>query len=107
MLYPENSIDLLNSEGCILSAKKVSGLWSFDFYNSKVSKITTPKQILDFLSGKKPLIHEDKMYIWDTYTDDMKPSPEKLSEFVVTLMKEEMETCKNDMDYFYKTYYAK
>lgn len=102
-----NKIVLLNSEGPVLSLKKVGKYWSFSFNgsNSKVSLITDPREILDFLSGKKPIVYEGKMYLWDSYSQDMKPKPDDLSNFVVSLMKDEMDRCRDDQEYFFNTYY--
>jgi hypothetical protein len=103
-MKPSTSIVLLKGEEAILTLKRIQNLWSFTFHGSHISLIAEPREIIDFLTSKKPLKSEGKLYLWDSYPEEMKPDPEKLSEIVVSIMKEEIEKCKNDHDYFYKTY---
>lgn len=105
-MSPSISVELLNSEGPVLTLKRISNHWSFTFGRDYVCLITDAREILSFLGGKKPIVHNDKMYLWDSYPDSMKPDPDKLSEFVIELMKEEMEKCKNDKEYFYNMYFT-
>jgi len=104
-MSPTHKIELLNSEGPVLTLQKVGEYWSFSFDGSKVSLITDTREILDFLSGKKPIVHEGKMYLWDSYSQDMKPKMEVLSNFVISLMKDEINRCRDDQEYFFNTYY--
>jgi hypothetical protein len=105
-MNPTQIIHLLTDEEGerIISLKRIQDHWSFSFRDSHYSLITDPREILDFLTGKKPVKSADKLYFWDSYPAEMKLDPEKLSYFVTMIMKEEMEKCKNDKDYFYNTY---
>lgn len=105
-MNPTQTVHLLTDETGenVITLKYIQGHWSFSFRDSLFSLITEPREILDFLTGKKPIKSGDKLYFWDSYPTEMKLDPEKLSAFVVLIMKEEIEKCKDDKEYFYNTY---
>lgn len=103
-MSPTLSIVLISDDEPILTLRKIQNLWSFAFRGTNISLISEPREILDFLSAKKPIKSEGKLYFWESYPEDMKPDPVKLSEYVIMIMKEEIDKCKKDKTYFYQTY---
>lgn len=97
-------IDLLNFEGPFLILQKIKDHWSFKFHNNRIESITNTREILDFISGKKPLANEGKLYFFNSYSHEAKPKEDKMLDLVSRLLREEEERCKTDKEYFFNTY---
>jgi hypothetical protein len=97
-------IDLLNFEGPFLILQKIKDHWSFKFHNNRIELITNTREILDFISGKKPLVNEGKLHFFNSYSHEAKPKEDKMLDLVNRLLREEMERCKTDKEYFFNTY---
>jgi len=102
------SFDLLNSEGPIVKIEKIGPYWNWKFHNASYHIITTPREILNFIADEYVLLNqsisERIMFKWSEFSEDMKPDREKLNKIIEILLKEEIELCKTDSAYFYKTY---
>jgi hypothetical protein len=101
------SYELLNSEGPIIQIQKIKDRWHWKFYNSKVQVVTTTKEILDFICGLSVLKDpRGNTYIWTDYPSSMKGgSPEYIQKIVLELLQEDLEKCKNDINYFTEIYF--
>lgn len=103
-MNPSFKIELLNFEGPFLILQKIKEHWSFVFNDSKIAMIVEPREILDFLSGRKPIVSNNKMHFYNSYSHESKPNEEKMLSLVTMLTNEEMERCKTDKEYFFNTY---
>jgi hypothetical protein len=101
----EKKFDLLNSEGSLVNISKINGLWHFNFFDCPYSTITTPKDILSFISGGTVTdTHNKKDYTLSDYPDSMRGTVNYLQNVVTILLREEMERCTNDQQYFFDNY---
>lgn len=103
----EKTFDLLNSEGPIVSIKKIEGHWHYSFHKSPYYTITTPKDILGNIWNDRPIYdsHNRKVYRLSEYEMSMKgDDPKYYASIVEYLLKEEMEKTAKDPEYFKNTY---
>jgi hypothetical protein len=80
----ENSIELLNSEGPILVAKKKNNLFHIIDEHKNTIAILYEREIQSFVHGDM-MIHkneEKKYWKYSEYPGDMKPDLKKLDEFI-------------------------
>lgn len=80
----KNQIELLNSEGPILKAKK-SDIDGYILYDSEDSiiDVLSHNEFIDFIYNDKPVIGTDgKEIIYSSYPKDMKPSGEEIEVFI-------------------------
>lgn len=103
-MKPSFNIELLNFEGPFLILQKIGDHWSFKFHDNKIATIVQPREILDIISGKKPIMHNNRLHFFNSYSHESKPNPDEMLKLVTKLTNEEMELCKNDKEYFFNTY---
>ena len=81
-------IDLLNSEGPIISASISEGGIILSFYGSYRTTKISNDLFVDFIYGKTSLESPTgEIYDYMSYSDSMKPSPDDLKEFLVKIGK--------------------
>jgi hypothetical protein len=103
----ENSFDLLNSEGSIIKIEKYGCFWHYRFKGTNVLTVTSNKEILNSLLKGKGIVNksEGKIYFLEDYPISMRgDSPEYYERIARILIQEEMEKCKNDINYFKENY---
>lgn len=103
-MNPSFKIELLNFEGPFLILQKIGDHWSFKFHDTLIATIVEPREILDILSGRKPILHNSKLYFYNSYSPESKPNVDAMLSLVTMLTHEEMDRCKNDKEYFFNTY---
>jgi hypothetical protein len=103
-MNPSFKIELLNFEGPFLILQKIGDHWSFKFHDNNIATIVEPREILDILSGRKPIMHNNRLYFYNSYSHESKPNQEEMLKLVTKLTAEEMDRCKNDKEYFFNTY---
>ena len=77
------SIELLNSEGCILKAFKThEGFMLLDEYSELIA-ILTDKQMFNYTRGELKIVDStDRDLTYSIYPGSMKPDLQKLDEFI-------------------------
>ena len=100
------SYELLNSEGPIVIIQKDSQYWHWKFFGCNELVITTPKEILNFISGLTTITDpKGTVYDWKEHEMGMKgDNPEYIKRIVNDLIQDELFLCNNDPDYFFQTY---
>jgi hypothetical protein len=103
----EKSFELLNSEGPIIVIEKIDGYWHYKFNSSRGRTVTTIKEILNAIWNNVPIIDEQarKTYVLGNYPLSMKgDTPSYYEDIAEYLLKEELDKCKKNIDYFKNTY---
>lgn len=101
------SFELLNSEGPLLQIVKIEGHWHYKFHNSPHYNYTTIKEILSAIWYDTPITntHEGKDYVLGQFPLSMKGDSQKnYNDIVKFLVKEELERCQKDTEYFKLNY---
>lgn len=81
-------IDLLNSEGPIISASIVDGEIILSFHGTRETTKISSDGFVDFIYGKATLESPiGEIYEYMNYSDSMKPSPDELKEFLAKIGK--------------------
>jgi hypothetical protein len=85
---PQKKIELLNSEGPILTASKMPTLESneeaicLQFNQSKAFIMLTEEEFKEFLLGTISIDAGDTTWNYTHFSEGMKPTPESLKQFI-------------------------
>lgn len=84
---PQKKIELLNSEGPILTATRIPTLENneaicLQFNQSKVFIMLTEEEFQEFLHGTISIDAGDATWNYLHFSEGMKPTPESLNEFI-------------------------